>query len=174
MTHGHNSKLEHANVTGVFDTQEEAEEAVLELRNAGFPDSRIGFFARNQMGLITDYLGRGHTLAGAVIGAIAGAALGVLAAQYAMDTRATPFAPLMMAGEMGMLLTGALCGAILLGMTGALIGWGIPHADAVHYGNEVDTGKFLVAVDAGDRRNLAWTAIYRHGGHDTPPPIPGM
>ncbi len=132
----HNYKLEHANVVGVFDTQDEAEEGVLGLRAAGFRDRQIGYLARNLTGLVTDYLGRTYLVAGTVIGVILGAVLGVGLGRVALAIGATRFGPAFMPGADGMMMTWAVCGAIFLGITGAMIGWGVPQGDAVHSGRK--------------------------------------
>jgi len=163
--HAHNHKLDHANVVAVFETQDHAEDAVLGLRVGGFPDARVGYFARNQEGLVTDYVWKGWTVLGTVIGVVVGVVLGAWCGQVALSTGATPFAPAFMPGDSGVILTWAICGAVLLGCTGAMVGWGVPRGDAVHYGDEMKSGRYVVTVDAGDRRDEAWAVLRMHGGH---------
>lgn len=163
--HTHNHKLEHANVVAVFEVQDDAEEAVLGLRVAGFPDARVGYFARNLTGLVTDYVWRGYTLLGGVLGLVIGAVLGARLGMLGLETNASPIGPALAPGDNGVILSAALTGAVLLGMTGALIGWGIPRGDTVHRGAEMEAGRYVVSVDAGDRRDEAWAVIRRHGGH---------
>jgi len=161
----HNDKLDHANVVAVFGAQDDAEEAVLQLRLAGFPDARVGYFARNLVGLVEDFVWKGHTVLGLVIGVIVGALLGWWAGWYALDTNATRLGPAFAPGDQGVYLTCILCGALLVGMTGALVGWGIPRGDAIHYGAEMEAGRYVVSVNAGDRTADAWDVIRFHGGH---------
>lgn len=168
--HDHNHKLDHANVVAVFETQDHAEDAVLGLRVAGFPDARVGYFARNLEGLVTDYVWKGYTILGTAIGLVLGAVLGAGAGRIALDTNATHFAPAFMPGDQGVILTCAVCGAILMAMVGGLVGWGVPRGDAVHYGNEMKSGRYVVSVTAGDRRDEAWAVLRKHGGHA---PVPG-
>lgn len=163
--HAHNEKLEHANVVAVFEVQDDAEDAVLGLRLAGFRDARVGYFARNTVGLVEDFVWKGHTFLGAVVGVVVGALLGAWAGQYALDTNASPLGPAFIPGDRGVILTCAICGALLLGMTGALAGWGVPRGDAVHYGSEMEAGRYVVSVNAGNRTEDAWAVIRSHGGH---------
>lgn len=162
----HNTKLEAANVVAAFDTQDEAEEAVLELRLAGFRDDQFGYLARNIRGVVTDYVGRTYVLAGTVLGILAGAALGVWAARCSLDGTATPFGPAFFPGEAGIYVTSVLCGALLVAMVGAMCGWGVWRGEAAHVGSEVPTGGYVIAVDAGDRKDLAWAVIRRRGGYN--------
>ncbi|HEY3788212.1 MAG TPA: hypothetical protein VGL71_05115 [Urbifossiella sp.] len=161
----HNEKLEHANIVAVFNTQDEAEDGVFGLRNAGFSDSRVGYFARNLGGLVTDFAGKGYTLVGAVLGIVVGAFLGIWAGNIAVTIEASKFAASTLPGPSGYLITAAICGAVLGGCTGAFIGWGIPRGDAVHRGMEMKEGRYVVTVNAGERTAEAWAILHRHGGH---------
>ena len=167
--YAHNEKLGNANVVAVFEVQDDAEEAVLGLRVAGFADEEIGYFSRDQAGLVTDFAGSGHTLSGMVIGTFLGVLIGAWMGQEAIATKATHIGPAIMSGASGVILTCAICGAVLLGMTGALIGWGIPSSDAVHLGDEIASGRYVVAVNAGDRSSEAWAIMTTHGGHEPMP-----
>ena len=66
-------------VIGVFYTRSEAEQAIRDLRTAGFPDDRIGMVARDHEGRVVTEKG-GETLAeeGAAAGAVVGAGAGAL------------------------------------------------------------------------------------------------
>jgi len=167
--YAHNEKLAHANVVAVFDVQDDAEEAVLGLRTAGFSDHEIGYFSRDQAGLVTDFAGHGHTISGIVIGVFLGVLIGAWMGQQALATNATHIGPAFMSGANGVILTCAICGAVLLGMTGAMIGWGIPRGDTVHLGDEMASGRYVIAVNAGERTCEAWAIITTHGGHEPMP-----
>src|SRR4029450_1162999 len=66
-------------VIGVFYTRSEAEQAIRDLRTAGFPDDKIGMVARAHEGRMVTEKG-GETLAeeGAAAGAVVGAGAGAL------------------------------------------------------------------------------------------------
>jgi len=171
--HSHNHKLENANVVAVFETQDDADEAVLGLRLAGFRDNRIGYFARNLAGQVTDFAGKNCTIPGAVIGMLVGAGLGYLAGRATLMGQGTPIAPPLVPEFGNVLLACALWGAVALGIAGALLGYMTPRGETVHYGDEMEAGRYVVAVSAGDRTGEAWEAIRRHGGHD-PFPADGV
>jgi hypothetical protein len=166
----HNDKLDHANVVAVFDVQDDAEEAVLGLRVAGFPDARVGYFARDVQGIVTDYVGKGNTLIGAALGALLGIFLGICAGEYALETNASRIGPPLFPGDLGVVLSVAITVTVLLGLIGALIGWGVPRGETVHRGVEVNEGRYVVSVNAGVRTADAWIILHQHGGH-TPGPV---
>jgi hypothetical protein len=170
---GHNHKLETANVVAVFETQDDADEAVLGLRLAGFRDNRIGYFARNLAGQVTDFVGKMNTIPGAVIGMLLGAGLGIGLGQLVLTGQDTPLAPPLVPEFNNVLLTCALWGAVALGIVGAALGYMTPRGETVHYGDEMAAGRYVIAVNAGDRTGEAWDAIRRHGGHD-PEPADGV
>jgi len=62
-------------------------------------------------------------------------------------------------------LISAVGGAAVAGVAGALIGWGIPEADAEYYESEVVAGRFIVTVDK-DENSKARGVFTRHGGYD--------
>jgi len=165
----HYWKLDRANVVGVFDTQDEAEDAVLGLRMAGFKDDQIGYLAQNLAGQITDFVGRTYAFAGLVIGTVLGAAFGVWAGQESIAIHASQIGPAILSGDVGLLVTTGICGALLLGFCGALVGWGVPRDGAIHVGTEVESGRYVLAVNAGSRTAEVWALLRQYGGR---PPQP--
>lgn len=160
------SKLKRATVVGVFATRSEAEAALRDLRAAGFKDDRIGLVARNASGDMVDESGETYADEGAVAGAVAGVGVGTLVGLGVLSGVIPVVGPALFAGTLGTILSNALGGAAALGIAGALIGWGIPEEEAEFYESEVKAGRFLVTVDAGDRKDDAWAIIHRHGGYD--------
>ena len=130
---------------GVFDNQEQVEQAIAELRSAGFTDSQLAVGQH-----ITD---RGDhardTLdwqKGAAIGGMSGAALGGLAA-----------------GPPGMLGVG-LVGLLL----GALIDLEISEEDARWYSDAAAAGRIVLTVRTVGRYADAHRILLRHGGEEAP------
>jgi hypothetical protein len=159
-------KLHEANVVGVFDNQEAAEEAVYGLQVAGFRDDHIGFYTRDDAGLVIDYLGHTHTMTGTLLGVLFGAALGACIWSVTGNDWNAWYGPVFTAGPYAGLVSLAVCGAVLGGCTGALLGWGVFTREAVHPGTEVPNGKFVLAVHAADRAADAWAVVHRHGGYE--------
>lgn len=171
--HTHNNKLEHANVVAVFENQDDAEEAVLGLRTAGFSDSHLGYFARELTGIVTDFAFRGHTILGGLIGAAIGMILGLYFGEFALEHNASRIGPPLFPGDTGVIVSVAIVTSILMASIGAFIGWGIPRGDAFHRGVEMKDGRYVVSVAAGERNAEAMLIMQAHGGH-TPHPVDGL
>ena len=160
------SKLKNATVIGVFANRSEAEAALRDLRAAGFKDDKIGLVARNASGQTVDESGETYADEGAVAGAVAGAGVGTLVGLGVLAGVIPVVGPAIVAGTLGTILTNAVGGAAALGLAGALVGWGISEDDAKYYEGEVKAGRFLVTVDAGDRKDEAWAVLNKHGGYN--------
>ena len=159
-------------VLAVFQTRAAAEDAILELKRAGFSDSSIGMVARQEDGTLkteksSETMAEEGLAAGAVVGAGAGAliGLGVLAGTIPV------IGPVMAIGTLGTILLNAAAGAAVVGLVGALVGLGIPEDDAKYYEEEVRGGRFLVTVDAGDRADEAWMVLHRKGAYNRAHPL---
>ena len=70
-----------------------------------------------------------------------------------------------MAGTLGVLASNAIGGAAIVGIVGALTGWGVPEEHAQHYEREVSAGRAVVVVHTEERREEAWDILTRHGAH---------
>jgi hypothetical protein len=160
-------------VIGVFYTRSEAEQAIRDLRAAGFADDKIGMIARDSDGRMVTEKG-GETMAeeGAVAGAVVGAGAGALVGLGVLTGVIPVIGPVLAIGTLGTVLLNATGGAAILGLVGALVGLGIPEDDARYYESEVHGGRFLVTVDATGRENEAWGVLHRSGGYNrTNPPL---
>lgn len=158
-------KLKQANVIGVFATRPQAEAALRDLRAAGFKDEQVGMIGRNASGKLEDESGETYAEEGAAAGAIAGAAGGALVGLGVITGAIPVIGPVLAIGPLATVLLNAAGGAAIAGVAGALIGWGIPEEDAKFYESELKAGRFLVTVDAGNRKDEAWAILHRHGGY---------
>jgi len=165
-------KVTQNTVVGVFYTRAEAEKAIDDLKRAGFSDGSIGMLARNEKGEVVHEKG-GETMAeeGAAAGAIAGAGAGALVGAGIIAGVIPVIGPVLALGTLGTILVNAAGGAAIAGIAGALIGWGIPEEDAKYYEEQVKGGRFLVTVDAADRRDEAWAILHRMGGYNRTNPV---
>jgi hypothetical protein len=164
----HDGKLHSANVIAVFDNQEDADEAVLQLRLSGFRDRQIGYFSQHPTRGLTDLLEHDREFAGSVIGGIAGAALGVGMAWainrwFAIGVDAPDI--------FGLSITLGTFMALFVGFIGWCIGAGVERRAVDAPAVDATVGPFVVAVSAGDATDLAWHAIHHHGGHEVPPGV---
>jgi hypothetical protein len=160
--------LKRSTVVGVFPNAAEARDALDELRRLGFPDNQLGMLTREQ---------GSHWAEGAAIGAVAGGAVGAagLAGAAAAGLMIPGLGPVFGAGLLLAALTGGGAGVVAGGIVGALVGLEIPEEHARFYESEVEAGRTLVTVEAGDRHDEAWTILKRFGAynvHDRGPVTP--
>jgi uncharacterized protein (TIGR02271 family) len=138
-------------VVGLFTDRTDAENAIRQLRDAGFTEKQIGLAMRDrdeQRTLIED---TGTTAAeGAAVGAVSGGVLGGLIGL--LGSLLIPgIGPIVAGGVLASTLAGAGIGAAAGGIIGALMGLGVPEADAQHFDRGFRSGGVIVTVDAGDR-----------------------
>lgn len=163
-------------ISAVFDSHDEAERAVAELRQAGVRDSALSIIAQHN-GKTTTTTGDGETeehgggiLRGIIGGGALGAGLGVaalaipgvgpLAAIGAIAASAVPEA-------MGI---GAAIGAVAGSLNEVLQKHGVSKEDAGYYGDRIKGGGVFVSVDTNDAgidAERAEDILYRLGGHSS-------
>jgi hypothetical protein len=166
-------------VTGVFRSQDQAENAVKQLRSLGIPDKRIGIVRpggaseRLEAGVPvsdTEEPGMGRAM-GATVGGAMGAAGGA--------TAGLAVASLVVPG-IGPLLAFGMVGAALLGVVGAAagsavgdtveeeLGEGIPHEDVYLYEDALRHGHTVLVAYAeeGDQADRAAEVMEAGGAED--------
>ena len=166
-------------VTGVFKSQDQADDAVKQLRSLGIPDKRIGIVRpgnapeRLEAGVPvsdTEEPGMGRAM-GAAVGGAMGAAGGA--------TAGLAVASLIVPG-IGPLLAFGMVGAALLGVVGAAagsavgdqieegLGEGIPHEDVYLYEDALRHGHtvLIAYADEGDQADNAAEAMRAAGAED--------
>ena len=155
-------------VVGVFHERNEADRAIDDLRKAGFRNDQIGVIARDLDGntivtkqetVETDSAG------GAIAGAVTGAGVGGLVGLGVLTGVIPVIGPALAAGTLATILTNAAGGAAIGGLGGALIGWGVPKEHATYYDSELQAGRFVVTVQAGDRCDRARSILESHGAY---------
>jgi hypothetical protein len=151
-----------ANVVATFDSQFDADEAILELRLAEFRDSQIGYFTHSPNGELTDLLERNYWMAGAGLGAIAGAALGVWLARLIPYWETHYLRGL---DPLGLLITCSVFGALFLGTMGGLIGGATSRRTIAAPAIGQTDGPLIVAVRSGEEHDKAAELLRRRGGH---------
>ncbi|MDO3410449.1 YsnF/AvaK domain-containing protein [Saccharibacillus sp. CPCC 101409] len=137
-------------VVGVFNSENEASNAIEQLKSSGYRADDISVVTRNKkdMKKIEEETG---TMApeGAAGGAATGGVLGGIGGLLAgLGALAIPgIGPLLAAGPLATTLAGVAVGAAGGGLVGGLIGLGIPEEEANEYNAMVDEGHILVIVD---------------------------
>ncbi|WP_013320246.1 general stress protein [Gloeothece verrucosa] len=166
----------HRRAVGIFPTRNDAEVALHELRDSGFPMDRVSVVVRDAdkhddiAGAdVSDNVGN-KADDGAKTGALTGGALGGLTGLLVgLGALAIPgIGPVMLAGAtattIATTISGGLIGAVSGGIIGALIGLGIPEERARVYNERVSRGQYLVIVDGSDDEIARAEAILRNRG----------
>jgi hypothetical protein len=159
-------------VVGVFEDRQQADQAVAELCSTGFRDDQIGVVMRHTDNDLRR--GAGSTTTGqetyaeegAVAGLLAGAGLGALAGLGVLSGMIPAIGPAIAGGALGVLVSSTALGAGVAGLTGALIGWGIPEDEARYYHGELHAGRTIVTVRAETRSDKAREILQHHGAYD--------
>ena len=145
-----------------FESRDQAERAVDDLRRAGFRDEEIGWAMRGE-DKADRPAGTEDAAKGAATGAVAGGVLGGLGAA-AVTALIPGVGPFIAGGLLATVLTGAGVGAAAGGLIGGLTGMGLSEDEAKHYEGEFKAGRPVVTVNAGDRYSEAADILDRSGG----------
>ena len=165
-------------IAGLFETREEAERAIDELKALGIRGDQIGVAmhdkaAQGELAQETGTKAAEGATSGAVGGGLLGGVLGFLVGAGAL---AIPGVGPVIAGGMlasalgvagGTAVAGAGIGAAAGGITGALVGMGIPDEEAKHFEGGFKSGGILVTVGGG--RTMEALAVLERNGGDTGP-----
>jgi hypothetical protein len=175
----------HKRAVGTFSSYQDAETAVRELRDTGFPMDRVSVVGRDTERAAeiagtdagTRLEDKGKQVAhdtqadeGAKKGAVAGGTLGGLTGLLVgLGALAIPgIGPVMLGGALATALattiSGGAIGAAAGGLVGGLVGLGIPEDRAKVYNDRVSRGDYLVIVDGSEDEVRRAEAILSHRG----------
>lgn len=161
---------------GVFSTRRETEQALGELRAAGFDMDRVSVIAKDSdskgeiAGIDVKETADNKADEGATKGALTGGTLGGLTGLLVgLGALAIPgIGPIMLAGAsataIATTLAGTAIGATAGGLIGALAGLGIPEEEAKAYSDRVAKGDYLVMVDGSEAEVAKAQTILSRGG----------
>jgi hypothetical protein len=141
-------------VSGLFNNRADAERGVEDLIHYGWSRDDISLLMSDatrgrEFGLAMATKAPEGAATGATIGGVIGA---VAAGLVALGIIAVPGLGLVAAGPIVAALAGLGAGAAAGGLTGALIGLGIPEHEAKFYNEEIEKGGILVGVYTHDDR----------------------
>lgn len=156
-------------ITAAFPTEAAAQSAVSDLRAHGVTEAHLSVIRSNHGNL--EGAPAGDVTPGLSTGMLTGAGVGTLLGLAAL---AIPgIGPIIGAGALattlgtaaGTAAVGAAAGAALGGLTGALVNAGYSEDDARYYGDAIERGQVLVAVDTDGTNDAAVIEGLRaHGG----------
>lgn len=146
-------------VIAVFSNAGQAQDAVTQLRDAGFVDSQIGIISQD---LAVEHE---NTFAseGATTGVAVGASAGILWGMGIVAGVLPAIGPAIAGGTLAALLSSAAVGAATAGIAGALLGMGIAREEAEEYEDEVGLGRTLIVVHPETRDELAVSILLENG-----------
>jgi hypothetical protein len=158
-------------VFGIYASRHQVENAVDELKAAGFRNTDISVLFPENVGTKEfahekDTKAPEGTTTGVVTGGVIGGTLGWLAG---IGSLAIPgVGPLIAAGPIIAALTGIGAGSVIGGIAGALIGMGIPEYEAKRYEGRIKKGNILLSVhsDSSEWTSKAKTILEDTGAED--------
>lgn len=151
-------------LVATFDTRAQAERAIDALRQAGFPDDRIGMAIRDcqdQLADLLDKRGGERAVQGLAAGAAVGGALGATIALLVPG-----FGPVVAFGILTIALESASLGAAAGGLIGGLTGLGASPKDAHFCEKAFRDGHPIVVVRANGRSAEAKKMLRGLGAFD--------
>ena len=155
----------------VFENAHDAQQALRELRDAGFAEDQLGVVSRDQdrpAGTIETHDEGSKAAEGAGAGAATGAGVGALWALGIAAGMAPAIGPVIAGGVLAAVVASAAGAAAVGGLVGALIGLGIPEEEAEYYELEFRAGRTVVTVRTDGRQDEATVILNRHQGYDMP------
>lgn len=162
-------------IIATFDDRKSADNAVVDLKVAGFREAEIGIAGPHSPVFTqvdtaedappTEEERIEDLAAGAGTGAMTGAGAGALLGLGAL-TLIPGIGPIIAGGTLAVVLAGAAGGAAVGGVAGALVEEGASEIDAEHYEKELKAGKTIVTVQAEGREDEVAAIFFKNGGHD--------
>lgn len=159
---------EQITVVGVFADRSQAQQALSELRRAGFRDDQLGLMASgdSEYGTTATDPSDSYAAEGGATGLAAGAGIGALWGLGIAAGVLPAIGPAIAGGTLAAILSSAAAGAAAAGLAGTLIGLGIPKEEAEYYESELRAGRIILTVQADGRSAEAMAIIRRFGGYD--------
>lgn len=154
-------------VVRLFDSAADAQEAEVELSQAGFSADQISRVPLAEA--VTVYEGQAQdrteiesTAAGGALGSLAGLLIGLVAAISALVAPVGPLADMgPFLSTLTTVLVGLLAGLLIGALFGAIIGVGIAQEDEFRYASSLQRGNLLLLVQADEARAEEATRIMK-------------
>jgi hypothetical protein len=151
-------------VVGVFNSLQQAKRALEELQQAGFRKEQLGIASRDEA-LKEGIHHPGHPIAltDSATGIVAGGAVGGLLGAAIATVLVPGIGPIILAGALAGIGAGVIAGMKATGFLTAALELGIPEEEAHYYEDQLDAGRTIVTVTAGDQAQPARAILNRHG-----------
>src|SRR5688500_13347457 len=156
-----------ATVVGLFDSRDQAQTAIEQLRSMNISASDISVAMRSgaettETDVVTTDTGGGGAVTGAVGGGVLGGLAGLLVGVGALAIPGV--GPIVAAGPLATTLVGAGIGAATGGLIGALVDAGVPEEEARLYQTGVERGGVLVTARVPDGQEGSVRNIFNQYG----------
>lgn len=158
----HNKVME--KIIGVFKNEQQALKTIQDLKALGFEERDISVLAKNpedakaleqETGIDIEHEKESSMSGTTIFGGLAGMVAGI-------GTFAIPgIGPVLAAGPIVGMFTGALFGAGAGGLIGAMIGYGISEEEANHYNDQLEDGNILILVAEATGRTEEIYQVFR-------------
>lgn len=144
-----NTRTDRETAVAVFHSHAEAQQAVRDLKKAGFTDEQIGIVAKDLDGSYQEQTEGNMAGEGAAVGAVGGLGVGALWGLGIVAGVLPAIGPVIAGGVLAAVAASAAGTAAAGGLIGALIGLGIPENEAEYYESEFNSGRTIVTVKTG-------------------------
>lgn len=153
-------------LVALFRSRAEAEEAIRDLKDAGFPNENIGVATHDRIDAPQPEPAPESAApsmeaaagAGAVSGGVVGGLLGLIGSLLIPGV-----GPVVLGGVLASALMGAGIGAATGGLVGALTTMGVPESEAQYFDEGLRAGGTLVTVRGNARIDEAFAILQRRG-----------
>ncbi|WP_164102080.1 general stress protein [Candidatus Laterigemmans baculatus] len=135
-------------IVAAFHSHAEAQQAVRDLKAAGFADDHIGVASQDSEGRFQEHDEGTKAGEGAAAGAAVGLGAGALWGLGIVAGALPAIGPVIAGGALAAIAASAAGTAAAGGVIGALIGLGIPEHEAEYYHGELERGRTIVTVRA--------------------------
>lgn len=153
----------HKVLVGVFETEREANNVILRLKEIGYSEDDITVLAKDKEKLERLEGDTNNMASGAAIGGTLG---GIAAALPALGVLAIPgIGPILAAGPIAVILGGIVAGGVAGGLIGAFTKMGVSEEDAKNYESQLEMGKIIVLVENRDNMRDDVYSTYRENNN---------
>lgn len=152
-------------IVGIFDDLPRARQAIDRLKEAGFTEGSLGVIGREGEDTVQP-AGPSKVAEAGAVGAAAGAGAGALWGLGIVAGVLPAIGPAVAGGVLACVLSSAALTAAVTGLVGGLVGLGVPEEQARQMEGEVQSGRTLVTVAAGERSDAARAIVRECGGRD--------
>ncbi|QJW96956.1 hypothetical protein [Frigoriglobus tundricola] len=155
--------LHKATVVAAFENQSDIETAILQLRQAGFRDREIGYFAWHPLAGLKNLNDHTAGREGAIAGCVLGAVFGIWVAPL-LNNWFVSASGVRVFLELAVLTT--IGASLLFGFLGWEIGAHLHESTVETPATDPADGPFVLAVDADEAREWVWAVVRQNGGYE--------